>query len=107
MLFRSPVVLVGFGGVMAELFHDARLLSPDLSRDAIIAELHQLKSAALLRGFRGSPALDVEAAADIVAKIATLVAAEPRIAEIDVNPVVVYPQGQGAVALDALIVTRS
>lgn len=103
----GPVVLVGFGGVMAELFHDARLLSPDLSRDAIIAELHQLKSAALLRGFRGSPALDVEAAADIVAKIATLVAAEPRIAEIDVNPVVVYPQGQGAVALDALIVTRS
>lgn len=102
----GPVILAGFGGVMAELFHDARLLSPDLSQGAIAEELHKLKSAALLRGFRGSPALDVPAAAAIVAKIAGLVAAHPEIAEIDVNPVVVYPQGEGAVALDALIAVR-
>ncbi len=100
----GPVVLVGFGGVTAELFHDARLISPALDRAGIEAELHKLKSAALLRGFRGSPALDVSAAADIVARIAALVTARPEIEEIDVNPVVVYPQG--AVALDALIVTR-
>jgi acyl-CoA synthetase (NDP forming) len=99
----GPVMLVGFGGVTAELFHDARLISPALDRAGIEAELHKLKSAALLRGFRGAPALDVSAAADIVAKIAALVMARPEIAEIDVNPVVVYPQG--AVALDALIVT--
>jgi acyl-CoA synthetase (NDP forming) len=98
----GPVVLVGFGGVTAELFHDARLISPALDRAGIEAELHKLKSSALLRGFRGAPALDVSAAADIVAKIAALVASRPEIAEIDVNPVVVYPEG--AVALDALMV---
>jgi acyl-CoA synthetase (NDP forming) len=98
----GPVVLVGFGGVTAELFHDARLISPALDRAGIEAELHKLKSSALLRGFRGAPALDVSAAADIVAKIAALVASRPEIAEIDVNPVVVYPKG--AVALDALMV---
>ena len=98
----GPVVLVGFGGVTAELFHDARLISPALDRAGIEAELHKLKSSALLRGFRGAPALDVAAAADIVAKIAALVMARPEIAEIDVNPVVVYPQG--AIALDALMV---
>lgn len=98
----GPVVLVGFGGVTAELFHDARLISPALDRAGIEAELHKLKSSALLRGFRGAPALDVAAAADIVAKIAALVASRPEIEEIDVNPVVVYPEG--AVALDALMV---
>jgi acyl-CoA synthetase (NDP forming) len=66
--------------------------------------LHKLKSSALLRGFRGAPALDVGAAADIVGKIAALVAARPDIAEIDVNPVVVYPKG--AIALDALILVK-
>lgn len=98
----GPVVLVGFGGVTAELFQDARLISPSLDRAGIEAELHKLKSSALLRGFRGAPALDIAAAADIVAKIAALVVSRPEIAEIDVNPVVVYPEG--AIALDALIV---
>jgi acyl-CoA synthetase (NDP forming) len=100
----GPVVLVGFGGVTAELSHDARLISPSLDRAGIEAELHKLKSSALLRGFRGAPALDVGAAADIVGKIAALVAARPDIAEIDVNPVVVYPKG--AIALDALILVK-
>jgi acyl-CoA synthetase (NDP forming) len=99
----GPVLLVGFGGVMAELLHDARLMPANLPLDEIVAELHQLKCGRLLRGFRGDPALDVKAAAEIVAKIGALVQSEPRIREIDVNPVVVYPEGQGAVALDALI----
>jgi len=98
----GPVVLVGLGGVLAELLHDSRLLPADLPADAIIRELHLLKSAALLKGYRGSPALDVAAAADIIWRVGQLVSSSPRIREIDVNPVVLYPQG--AVALDALIV---
>ena len=99
----GPVLLVGMGGVMAELLHDARLIPANLPADQIAAELLQLKCAPLLRGFRGDPAADVAAAAQIVAKIGALVQADRRIREIDVNPVVVYPAGEGAVALDALI----
>ena len=99
----GPVLLVGMGGVMAELLHDARLIPANLPADQIVAELLQLKCAPLLRGFRGDPAADIAAAAQIVAKIGALVQADPRIREIDVNPVVVYPAGEGAVALDALI----
>ncbi|MET0374166.1 MAG: acetate--CoA ligase family protein, partial [Rhizorhabdus sp.] len=95
--------LVGFGGVQAEILQDVRLLPPDLDEAAILAELDQLKSAALLRGFRGAPALDVQAVAALVARIGALLLGEPRIREIDLNPVIVYPQGQGAVALDALM----
>jgi acyl-CoA synthetase (NDP forming) len=103
----GPVVLVGLGGVLAEALHDVRLLPPDLSLDAITDELHQLKGAALLRGFRGAPALDVRAAAAIVQRVGSLLRSAPAIREIDINPVVVYPAGQGALALDALIATRA
>ncbi len=99
----GPVLLVGFGGVMAELFHDARLIPANLPPREIALELDKLKSAALLRGFRGAPAVDVAAAAEIVAQLGTLIQSDPRIREIDVNPVVVYPAGEGAVALDGLL----
>ncbi|CAN5610792.1 acetate--CoA ligase family protein [soil metagenome] len=99
----GPVILVGFGGVQAEILQDVRLLPPDLPRAAIAAELRLLKGGALLDGWRGSPALDVDAVADIVVALSRLLEAAPSIREIDLNPVVVYPIGQGAIALDALI----
>jgi len=103
----GAIVLAGFGGVQAEILQDVRLLVPDLPAQAIVDGLYQLKSGALLRGFRGSPALDVAAVAQIIRRVGTLLRAQPSIQEIDLNPVVVYPVGQGAVALDALIVTRT
>jgi acyl-CoA synthetase (NDP forming) len=99
----GPVLLIGFGGVLAEAICDVRLMPPDMSIKAIEREILQLKSAALLTGFRGSPALDVRAVAQIVHSLGRLMLAAPNIREVDINPVVVYPQG--AVALDALIVT--
>ncbi len=103
----GPMVLVGFGGVLAEMLHDVRLLTPDLSREAIAEELHSLKCGALLSGFRGSPALDVEAVIDIVVALGSALTATPSIREVDLNPVVVHPKGQGAVALDALITVEA
>jgi acyl-CoA synthetase (NDP forming) len=101
----GATILVGFGGVMAEMLHDFRLLPPDLTRDAIMAELRRLKSGPLLDGYRGSPALDVGAVADVILGLGRLLAGTPAVREIDLNPVMVYPDGQGAVALDALILT--
>lgn len=102
----GPVVLVGFGGVTAEILQDVRLLPPDLTPAAIVAELGRLKQAPLLHGFRGSPALDVGAVAEIISRLGCLMLSEPSIAEIDLNPVLVHPHGGGAVALDALMLTR-
>jgi succinyl-CoA synthetase beta subunit len=61
----------------------------------------------MLRGARGRPAVDVEALADVVLRIAAAMMARPEISEIDVNPLAVMPAGQGAIALDALIVGRN
>jgi acyl-CoA synthetase (NDP forming) len=101
----GPVVLAGFGGVQAEILQDVRLLPSDLTIAGIVRELYLLKSAALLRGFRGSPDLDVTAVAEMISRIAAVLQAEPSIREIDLNPVIVYPKGEGAIALDALVIT--
>ena len=102
----GPVILAGFGGVTAELLHDVRLLPVDLTHDAIVAELRALKQGALLDGYRGSPALDVDAVARLIAGLGRVLAGTPSIREIDLNPVVVYPEGEGVVALDALILAQ-
>ena len=99
----GPVILVGFGGIQAEILHDVQLIPASATRFAVIAALRRLKSAAILDGYRGSPALDVGAVADIVAVLGRVLAGTPSIREIDLNPVIVYPAGEGAVALDALI----
>ena len=100
--YRS--LLAGFGGVQAEILHDVRLMPADLTLDGFAHELQLLKSAPLLRGFRGAAALDVAAVADIISRVAALLRGEPSIREIDLNPVIVYADGQGAIALDALLV---
>ncbi len=103
----GPVVLVGAGGVLAELFRDVRLLPADLAAEAIVAELHALRSAPLLNGFRGAPPLDVAALARLIGAVGALLRAAPRLREIDLNPVIVYPAGQGVVALDALMLAAA
>lgn len=102
----GPVVLAGFGGVTAEILQDVRLLTADLTEDAVVAELMKLKSAALLSGYRGSPALDVPALAKLIVKVGQVLRAEPSIREIDLNPVILHPVGQGVVALDALMLVE-
>ncbi len=102
----GPVVVIGLGGTLIEAIGDVRLLPPDLTEDDIAAQFRKLKTARLLDGFRGAPAVDVEAAASVAARIGSLMLAEPSIMEIDVNPLMAHARGEGVTALDALIVTR-
>jgi acyl-CoA synthetase (NDP forming) len=101
----GPVVAVGFGGTLVEILDDVRLMAPDLTVEEITHELARLRGAKLLAGVRGAPPADVAALAAIVAKVAALMRARDELMEVDLNPVMVYPQGQGACALDALVVT--
>jgi acyl-CoA synthetase (NDP forming) len=102
----GPVIAVGFGGIRVELLDDVRLLAPDVIETDILNELSLLRGAKLLAGVRGSPPVDTTALAAIILKVAALMRAAPGVIEIDLNPVVVYPEGQGACALDALVVAR-
>lgn len=102
----GPTVLVGLGGVWIEALADARLLPADISRERAIEEIGKLKAAKLLGPFRGQPARDVEAIADVVVKLGALMRSMPEIIEVDINPLVVYGEGDGVLALDALFVVR-
>jgi len=84
-----------------------RLFTPDFDEAAICAQLMQLKSAPLLTGWRGSPPLDVPALARLIMKISAIMLAEPSLEELDLNPVVLYPAGEGLVVLDALMLVGS
>ena len=102
----GAVVLAGVGGVQAELLNDVRLILPGQSRPSIIESLRHLKCGPLLDGYRGSPALDLPALAELIERVGRVLSHEPAIREIDLNPVIAYPAGQGVVALDALMVMQ-
>lgn len=95
---------VGAGGILVELLQDAQTLLFPVARDDVLHALQALKSWPLLAGFRGKAAGDTDALVDAVLAIAAYAQAHAHtLLELDVNPVLVLPQGQGVLAVDALI----
>jgi acetyl-CoA synthetase len=100
----GQLLLLGSGGVQAEIWQDTVTLLPPWSRDAVAAALRRLKLAAVLDGYRGQPAGDVEALIDAILAIGRYAAANRDVlVELDVNPIIVRPRGAGAIAVDVLI----
>lgn len=100
------VLLVGAGGIWTEVLEDVRFLGLPASPAEIEEALWGLRVAPLLAGARGRPAMDVPAAVEAIRRLAEVFQAEDGIAEIDINPLIVRPEGLGAVAVDALVVGR-
>ena len=95
---------VGAGGILVELLQDAQTLLFPVARDEVLQALQSLKVWPLLAGFRGKAAGDVEALLDAVLAIAAYAHAHAHtLLELDVNPVLVLPAGQGVLAVDVLI----
>ncbi len=103
----GPVVVFGLGGIYTELLKDVTHGFAPFDAAAAKEMISRIKGSALLTGFRGQPALDVDALADTLARVSLLIADHAdRIAELDINPLFVRPVGQGVVAADALIVLK-
>jgi acyl-CoA synthetase (NDP forming) len=102
----GPVLVLGLGGIYIELFKDTRIVAPDASVDEIVYELDSLKAGKLLNGFRGRPAVDKRAVAAAASALGRLLLADSAIDEIEINPLIVHADGEGASALDALLITR-
>ena len=100
----GPYLVVGGGGILVELLKDSASLLLPTNKEEILHALTRLKCAPLLTGFRGAPPADLNAAADVILAVARMVESAPSyILELDINPLVLLPEGQGAVAADALI----
>ncbi len=103
----GPVVMFGIGGIFTEIYRDVAFRAAPIG----IAEAHEMireiKGFALLDGARGHARADLDALADALVRLAAYAAAHQGVIDsIDVNPFIVLPEGQGAVAVDALIVTN-
>ena len=95
----GPVVLVGLGGVYAELLDDTAVALAPVDASQAEELIRSLRGAAILAGARGRPPMDVAAAAEAVAALSRLAASRPDLGEIEINPLLVTPDG--ALALDA------
>jgi acyl-CoA synthetase (NDP forming) len=98
----GPLVVVGAGGIHAEVLRDTAVALAPVDDRAAEKLVHSLASAPLLTGARGRPPLDVTAAARATAALSRFAAAHPEVAEVEINPLLV--RREGAVALDARIV---
>jgi acetyltransferase len=99
----GPVLLFGTGGVMVEVYNDVALRHCPITREEALDMVDQVKGSRLLKGFRGAPPADVDALADVLVRVSQMAAQlEGTLAELDINPLMVLPQGQGVKAVDAL-----
>lgn len=104
----GPMLLFGSGGVMVEVYNDVALRRCPIDQREALDMIAEVKGAKLLRGFRGKPAADVTALADALVRVSHLaVHLEGDLAELDINPLMVLPEGQGVKAVDALMVLQS
>jgi acetyltransferase len=110
-LHRDPemglVVMAGAGGVLLELTKDVAFAAPPVSREKALDMLTRTRAGKLLQGYRGGPPLDRDAVADALVALGRLADDLKDVIEsVDINPFVALPQGQGGIALDALIVLQ-
>jgi acyl-CoA synthetase (NDP forming) len=100
----GPVVVLGVGGVLAEIYRDFAVRLAPVTEDEAARMIEQVKGLAVIRGYRGLPRGDVAALARAVAAFSQLAHLEPRVAEAEINPLIVKAEGQGVVAVDGLLV---
>jgi acetyltransferase len=103
----GPMVMVGLGGITTELFRDVIYRPAPVSAEEAAAMLAELKAAPLLNGFRGAAKADIAALSQLISQISALAAgSRDHISEIEINPVLVHPEGQGVTIVDALVVPK-
>lgn len=100
----GPIVMIGDGGTLVEMRHDVVSLLAPFSADMALATIAQLRIAPVLAGFRGQPALDAQALASAAVALGNFaVRYRTTLVSVDLNPVMVMPQGHGVVAVDAVV----
>ncbi len=104
----GPIILVGFGGIFAEILDDVALRLAPVSVSQAKHMVRNLKAFALLDGARGRPRLDIDALAEAISRLSVFGYTNRRaIKAIDVNPFIVLPEGRGGVVLDGMVIAAA
>jgi len=102
----GPLVTFGLGGIYVETLKDVTFRIAPFSRQEAEEMIGEIRAHALLDGVRGKPAMDKDAIVEALLRMGQLVQDFPDIVELDINPLMVYPRGQGAIAIDMRLVLR-
>ena len=103
----GPVVAFGLGGILAETIRDVTYRVAPFDKIEALSMVREIRGAKLFDGVRGQPARDVDALADLLVAVSDMAwLMRERVAEMDINPVLVRPVGKGVVAADALVVLK-
>lgn len=100
----GPLVVVGMGGIYVEVLKDVAFRLAPISRQEAAEQIRSIRSFPLLSGVRGEPPADIASVEETVLRVSQLVTDFPEIVEMDINPLVVHDQGEGAIVLDARII---
>ncbi|RLC69804.1 MAG: CoA-binding protein, partial [Chloroflexi bacterium] len=100
----GPLVAFGLGGIYVEALKDVAFRVAPFSRQEADEMIHEIRAYPLLEGVRGEPQADHEAMVDALLRISQLVTDFPEIVELDVNPLMVFEEGRGAMAIDMRLV---
>jgi acetyltransferase len=102
----GPLLTFGLGGIYVETLQDVTFRVAPLAHQEAEEMLAQIRAHALLDGVRGQPPMDKSAIVDALLRVSQLVQDFPEIIELDINPLMVYHQGDGALALDMRLVLK-
>lgn len=103
----GPVVMFGLGGIFVEVLKDVAFRVVPLSRGDALEMIKETKGYQVLQGVRGKPPADIDALVDVIMKVSTLATVlKDQVEELDINPLVVYPEGRGVKAADAMVVIK-
>ena len=97
----GPLMMFGLGGTMVELLKDISFKVAPLTSEDIDEMIENTLAGKLLKGYRGSAKADMKAVKETIARLSQLSLDYPAISEIEINPLIVYPEGQGAISLDS------
>lgn len=104
----GPMVLVGLGGVFVEVFKDVSLYPAPLNKNEAYEMVESLKSYKMLKGYRGSEPCDIQALAETIVQVSDFMEKnKDRVSELDINPLFVYPEGEGVGVADALVILNN
>ncbi len=99
----GPVVVCGLGGIYVEIMADRSIRVAPVDAETAETMIDELKGAAILKGARGRSPADISALKDVIVRVSNLLAENPDIVNLDINPVIVYDDGKGCVIVDAKV----
>ncbi|MFO7166993.1 MAG: acetate--CoA ligase [Chloroflexota bacterium] len=102
----GPLVAFGLGGIYVEVLKDVAFRIAPITRQVAAEQVRSIRAFPLLQGVRGEPPADIAAAEEVLLRISQLVTDFPEIVEMDINPLVLYNQGEGGIVVDARIILQ-